>query len=252
MPLTMPASTLAQVPIAPESRPRDGHSGHSGRIGRGSGILASLLEDIESGKLPPGAPLDERALAARFEVSRTPVREALQQLEARELVVITPRQGAMVARMSISKIRGLMELLGELESFAARFAARRVDDATRERLQYTMLRCEEAAQSGAAAEYALANSMFHEAIFKGSRNEYLAAQLRQAHRLIQRYRVRDFQTPTQIRKSLDDHVAITRAISEGDEEAAAQAMLAHVPAGSSGFSEFLATVPPSFFETEAS
>ncbi len=222
------------------------------RDGRAAAILAALLEDIESGKLPPGAPLDERALATRFEVSRTPVREALQQLVARELVVITPRQGAMVARMSISKIRGLMELLGELESFAARLAARRVDADTRERLQRTLQRCEEAAQSGGTAEYALANSMFHEAIFKGSRNEYLAAQLRQAHRLIQRYRVRDFQTPAQIRKSLEDHVAIAKAISEGDEEAAAQAMLLHVPAGSSGFSEFLATVPPSFFEAESS
>ncbi len=135
----MPTSTLSQVPTAPKQPPREGPTG---KVGRGSGILASLLEDIESGKLPPGAALDERALAARFEVSRTPVREALQQLVARELVVITPRQGAMVARMSISKIRGLMELLGELESFAARLAARRVDDTTRERLQRTLTRCE--------------------------------------------------------------------------------------------------------------
>jgi DNA-binding GntR family transcriptional regulator len=239
----MPTTTPNPV-TSPATQPR--------RDGRAAAILAALLEDIESGKLPPGSPLDERALATRFEVSRTPVREALQQLVARELVVITPRQGAMVARMSISKIRGLMELLGELESFAARLAARRVDETSRERLQRTLRRCEEAAQNGGAAEYAIANSMFHEAIFKGSRNEYLAAQLRQAHRLIQRYRVRDFQTPAHIRKSLEDHVAITQAICEGDEEAAARAMLVHVPAGSSGFSEFLATIPPSFFEAESS
>ena len=243
MPIASPTPTGTPAP-SPQASPR--------RDGRATSILAALLDDIESGILPPGTPLDERALATRFEVSRTPVREALQQLVARELVVITPRQGAMVARMSISKIRGLMELLGELESFAARLAARRVDAATRERLQRTMQRCEEAAQNGGTAEYALANSMFHEAIFKGSRNEYLAAQLRQAHRLIQRYRVRDFQTPAQIRKSLEDHVAIANAIGQGDEEAAARAMLAHVPAGSSGFSEFLASVPPGFFEADAS
>ncbi len=239
----MPKPSLDQPPKPAAPQRRDG---------RAASILSALLDDIESGKLPPGAPLDERALATQFEVSRTPVREALQQLVARELVVITPRQGAMVARMSISKIRGLMELLGELESFAARLAARRVDATSRERLQRTLQRCEEAAQSGGTAEYALANSMFHEAIFKGSRNDYLAAQLRQAHRLIQRYRVRDFQTPAQIRKSLEDHVAIANAIGQGDEEAAARAMLAHVPAGSSGFSEFLASVPPGFFEADAS
>ncbi len=217
-------------------------------------MAATLLEDIESGALPPGAPLDERALAERFGVSRTPVREALQQLVARELVVISPRQGAMVARMSVSKIRGLMELLGELESFAARLAARRVDDAVRQRLASTLARCEAALAaspgSSASAEYAIANSAFHEAVYAGTRNDYLVAQLRQAHRLIQRYRVRDFQTPPQIKKSYDDHVAIAAAIRDGDEERAALAMRLHVPAGSVGFSEFLASVPASFFDAE--
>jgi DNA-binding GntR family transcriptional regulator len=50
------------------------------RAGRANEIRAALQEEIESGRLPPGSPLDERALALRFQVSRTPVREALQQL----------------------------------------------------------------------------------------------------------------------------------------------------------------------------
>ena len=241
----MPPSPTAALP---ELTPKlaDARSRH----GRGGKVLASLLDDIESGKLPPGAPLDERALASRFEVSRTPIREALQQLVARELVVITPRQGAIVARMSVSKIRGLMETLGELESFAARLAARRVDDDLRERLDRNLARCQDALDNGGAAEYAIANSSFHEAIYAGSRNEYLTMQLRNAHRLIQRYRVRDFQSNQQIRKSFDDHVQIAQAIRDGDESLAHETMLRHVPAGSTGFSEFLATVPASFFDSE--
>ncbi len=238
-------STLTASPATPDA---DLAAQAAIRPGHGGKILSALLEDIESGKLPPGTPLDERLLATRFQVSRTPVREALQQLVARDLVRITPRQGAMVARLSVNQIRGLMEVLGELESFAARLAARRVDDALRLRLDATLARCQQAADSGGSAEYAVANSVFHEAIFAGTRNPYLTTQLRNAHRLIQRYRVRDFQSKAHIAKSLQDHVAIVAAIKDGDETAAAAAMNLHVPAGSTGFSEFLASVPPEFFD----
>src|SRR5215218_1111469 len=98
------------------------------RTGRANDIRATLQEEIESGKLPPGAVLDERALASRFDVSRTPVREALQQLAARDLVRIAPRQGVTVARLSISKVRAMLEFIGELEALCAKLAARRVDD----------------------------------------------------------------------------------------------------------------------------
>lgn len=224
-------------------RPRPG--------GRAADIRSVLQDEIESGRLPPGAPLDERALAARFDVSRTPVREALQQLAARDLVRIAPRQGITVSRLSISKVRAILEFIAELESLAAKLAARRVDEALRQQLDESMARCQDAAVSGGAAEYALANALFHEIIYAGSRNVYLAEQIRQSRRLIQRYRVKDFQTKQQIAKSLQDHLKVTRAIQNGDEMAAAQAMLQHVPVGGSGFSEFLATVPMHFFESEA-
>ncbi len=220
------------------------------RAGRAAEVRARLQEEIESGKLAPGDVLDERALAERFQVSRTPVREALQQLAALDLVRIAPRQGVSVARLSIGKLRAIMEAISELEAACARLAARRVDDALRRRLDDALARCQDAAIRGGAAEYALANSIFHEAVYAGSRNEYLADQIRVARRLVQRYRPRDFQNPVQINKSLQDHLKIVRAIQAGDEALAAQAMSLHVPAGSTGFSEFLAAVPGSFFEAD--
>lgn len=221
------------------------------RGGRAADIRGVLQDEIESGRLPPGAPLDERALAARFEVSRTPVREALQQLAARDLVRIAPRQGVTVSRLSIAKVRAMLEFIAELESVAARLAARRIDDALSRQLDEALARSQEAAVNGGAAEYTLANAVFHEAIYAGSRNAYLAEQIRLARRMIQRYRVRDFQSKQAIAKSLQDHLKIARAIQSGDEAAAAQAMQLHVPAGSTGFSEFLATVPMNFFEADA-
>lgn len=235
---TLPSSASDDIP-ADEARPRQGRSGD---------IRAVLQNEIETGQLPPGSLLDERALAARFAVSRTPVREALQQLAARELVRIAPRQGITVARLSIARLRATMEAIGELEAACAKLAARRADDELRRTLDDALARCQDAAVHGGAAEYALANSLFHEAVYAGSRNAYLAEQIRLARRMVQRYRPKDFQNPSQINRSLQDHLRIARAIQAGDEAAATQAMLLHVPAGSTGFSEFLATVPPSFFD----
>jgi DNA-binding GntR family transcriptional regulator len=239
---TSPESANLEIAVTGEDlRPRGGRS-HE--------IRNVLQEEIESGKLAPGAPLDERALATRFQVSRTPVREALQQLAARDLVRIAPRQGVSVSRLTISQVRAIMETVGELESLSAKLAARRVDDVLRQELN-TAIDCgQEAAITGSTADYAIANTLFHETIYAGSRNPYLAELIRNARRQIQRYRIRDFHTKAQMSKSLKEHLQIARAIQEGDETLAAQAMLLHVPSGSTGFSEFLARMPMSFFETD--
>jgi DNA-binding GntR family transcriptional regulator len=145
------------------------------RIGRANEIRAALQDEIESGQLPPaGASLDERALAARFLVSRTPVREALQQLAARDLVRIAPRPGVTVAKVSINTIRGMMETLGELEALSAKTVARRVDDKLRRSLDDALSRCQDAAIQGGSAEYAVANTWFHEVDYNSSRNSYLS------------------------------------------------------------------------------
>ena len=238
-----------QPPVAAEPAIQTASESHQ-RGGRAKDILATLQDEIESGKLGPGAALDERALATRFDVSRTPVREALQQLAAHGLVRIAPRPGVFVSRLSVNKVRAMLEYISELESLCAKLAARRLDDEVKRALDAAVAQCEEAAEHGGAAEYAVANAVFHEAIYAGCRNEYLAEQIRQARRLIQRYRPRDFQTKAQTAASLADHRTIARAIQAGDEALAAETMLLHVPAGTTGFSEFLAKVPMSFFEND--
>lgn len=218
-----------------------------------STIRDTLQAEIEGGKLPPGTPLDERALAAHFSVSRTPVREALQQLAAQNLVRITPRHGVAVARMSIPQLRDMLELLGELEALCAKLAARRVSPELKASLDAALQRGIEASHSGNIGEYSAANVQFHEAIQAGSRNELLAQQVRPLRRLIQRYNVnnRQLQTPSQIEKSIESHKRIVQAILAGDEGLAYQLMLEHVPAGATGFSEFLSALPSDFFEDAA-
>lgn len=235
----MPSAT----PTAAEPPPK-------ARTGRAADIRATLQEEIESGQLPPGALLDERALAARFEVSRTPVREALQQLAVGALVRINPRQGVQVARISIGRLRATLEAITETECVVVRLAARRLDTDLRSALESALARCEAAASQGGAGEYALANAVFHEAIYAGCRNAVLCEQLRVLRRRVHRYRVRDFQTQPMIDRSLVEHRRIAAAVLAGDEDAAAAAMREHLPLGHAGFGEFLATVPTSFFEPD--
>lgn len=213
-------------------------------------IRVTLEDEISSGHLPPGAALDERALAERFGVSRTPVREALQQLAAIDLVHIASRNGVFVKRMTVAQLRSIWELLAELEAICAKLAARRIDEGQRAALEAALEMGRKAIAAGDSQAYRSANHAFHEAVYAASRNEQLVDSLRTIRRATQRYRINDLRTQTQIHRSQDDHERIAGAIVAGDSEAARDAMFAHVPIGTSGFSEFLSTVPSGFFEFE--
>ncbi len=114
---TRPAERLEpDLPAEPSAEPA---------LRRAEEIRQVLQAEIESGTLVPGTALDEKSLTERFGVSRTPVREALQQLATLELVRMAPRQGALVARLSVNKVRGMLELISELEGVVAMLATRR-------------------------------------------------------------------------------------------------------------------------------
>jgi len=220
----------------------------AGRTSLADDIRTTLEAEIEAGVLYPGAPLDERELARRFDVSRTPVREALQQLAAQGLVSVAPRHGVAVARLSVGKVRAMLEYVGELEALAARLTARRRDEGLYAALEAGLSLCRRVAATPGAVGYAAANAAYHEAIYQGCHNEILAGQIRSARRQLQRYRMRDFATSQQVVRSLEDHQRIADAIRAGDEQRAAAAMAVHVPAGTTGFAEFLATVTTHFFD----
>ena len=91
-------------------------------------ISKSLELEILTGKLEPGEKLDEVKLAKRFEVSRTPIREAIAELAAAGLVETRPRRSAIVATFSIQQIFDMYEVLAVLEGLCAGLAARRMSE----------------------------------------------------------------------------------------------------------------------------
>ena len=126
------------------------------------------------GALAPGAPLDETGLALRFEVSRTPVREALRTLAASGLVQVRPHlRPSSRVRASIS-LQACSKSMAELEALCAGFAAERMTSSERRALEdiHEVLRV--MIQSGDPQRYHEVNEAFHSAIYGGAHNNYLA------------------------------------------------------------------------------
>ena len=201
------------------------------RVNLSDKIRAALEEEIVSGTLTAGCRIDEQELMERFGVSRTPAREALQQLATTGLVEMVPRQGAVVAQLSLSAYVAMLEMLAELEGLAARLSARRMPLALRKDLQAAVKACEDAAARDNVEEYERANRWFHETVYDGSLNEVLARQLREMRLRMRQPQRSLFDRPNRIRNSLIEHRVIVEAILAGDEAGADNGMVQHISSG---------------------
>jgi Transcriptional regulators len=203
--------------------------------------IRGLIEaDIASGKLAPGARLEEAALAERFKVSRTPVREALAQLASAGLVEMRPRQGAVVATLGLETILEMFEVMANLESLCAELCARRMTVADQEELMALHQRCAEVIESGDADAYYEANRRFHEAIYVGCRNTYLEEMTRSLRNRVSPYRRIQLRHPGRLRRSLEEHDAIVKAIIASDPDTAREATKRHIAVQGDTFTDFMA------------
>lgn len=212
-------------------------------------VRRMLEDEINNGRLMPGDALDERQLADRFKVSRTPIREAIHQLAAQGLVRAIPRQGVYVSRMSIKELLAMFELQAELEGICARYSARRMSTEQRATLKSIYERQCDCIERGDPIQYAQENADFHEVIYRGSHNRYLAEQSRLIRRRTEIYRQNTFQREGRVAESCREHARVVEAILAGNGEAAYQAMRDHISVGGHGFAEFVSTVPDQMLDS---
>lgn len=191
-------------------------------------LREALEEDIVSGRLRPGQRLDEVGLAERFEVSRTPIREALIQLASSGLVEIRPRRGAFVMLLGPRALIESFELMAEIEAACGRLAARRMTPEDKAALQAAHAACAEAVRAGEMAAYYPANAVFHQAIYAATANRVLAEEARRLQLRLQPYRRLQLRVPRRMDASFVEHEAILAALAAGDGEAAATHLRAHV------------------------
>jgi DNA-binding GntR family transcriptional regulator len=202
----------------------------------------TLEEDIVRGEFTPGERLDEVGLTERFGVSRTPVREALQQLAAVGLVETIPKRGAFVARVGLPELVEMFEVMAELEGMCARLAARRITDSEAAALRESLEACERAAEGGDSDAYYYENERFHACIYAASHNGFLMQQAHQLKTRLHPYRRLQLKVRNRVQRSLEEHRGIVQAIMAGDAARAEICVKQHVKIQGERFEDFIASV----------
>jgi DNA-binding GntR family transcriptional regulator len=198
------------------------------KITRAEELRLQLADEIVRGVLRPGSALDETDIARRFNVSRTPVREALRQLAASGLIDARAHRGAVVARPSIERLTGMFEAMAELEGMCAALAAERMTPAERHRLEAVHEELRVLSHAGNPDRFHEVNESFHNAIYAGSQNAYIAEITLSTRVRVQPFRRAQFRNLGRLAKSHAEHDRVVVAIMRGDRTGAAAAMRAHI------------------------
>jgi DNA-binding GntR family transcriptional regulator len=198
------------------------------KVTRAEELRLQLADEIVRGVLAPGAALDETDIARRFSVSRTPVREALRQLAASGLIDTRAHRGAVVARPSIERLTGMFEAMAELEAMCAGLAAERMTPAERHRLEAVHEELRVLSHAGNPDRFHEVNERFHNTIYAGSQNAYIAEITLATRVRVQPFRRAQFRNLGRLAKSHAEHDRVVVAILRGDRVGAAAAMRAHI------------------------
>jgi DNA-binding GntR family transcriptional regulator len=209
---------------------------------RSDRVRRQIADQIISGALRPGQELDEKKLAEAFNVSRTPVREALRQLAAASLVEWRPHQSAVVAKITPSKMVEMFEVMAELEGFCGRLAARRMTASEHANLISIHRKFRPYVQARDREGYHALNKTFHEAIYAGSHNQYLRAQASALYDRLAPYRAYQLKRPDALRLASEEHQAIIDAIVAGDGDAAFNLLTDHVSLSNELFADLVAAL----------
>ena len=194
---------------------------------QGNGAYRQILAEISNGTLLPGARLRETELAARFGISRTPVREAIRLLEADGLVAHMPRQGAAIRLLDYTEVMELYEMRAVLEGTAARLAARAASDMELDEL--IALNAEMAIATETATAYEL-NRQFHMTLLDAAKNRYLVKSVNALQKTLLILGPTTLVEPIRAQDAVTEHNAILVALRDRDGMRAETAMRAHIEA----------------------
>ena len=152
-------------------------------------VFNTLRQAILKGELAPGERLMEIQLAEKLGVSRTPNREAIRKLELEGLVLMIPRKGAEVAKISEKSLRDVLEVRRSLEELAIELACERMEAEDLRRLEQCQENFCRAIRSGSPMEMAESDEAFHDVIYQSTGNEKLVQMLNNLREQMYRYRL---------------------------------------------------------------
>lgn len=212
---------------------------------RRADLIAQELERlIFDGTFANGERLDEVQLAERFDVSRTPIREAIQRLALSGLAEQIPRRGVFVRQPGPVELMEMFEVMAELEAVCARLAASRMTDEALADLREANFRCNEAVDRKDADGYYRENERFHALLYQQSGNAFLEQECLRLHKRLQPFRRMQLRLRGRLRQSMGEHEAIVAALELGDGTKAADIIRSHVAVQGEKFHHLMASLKP--------
>ncbi|HHV13597.1 MAG TPA: GntR family transcriptional regulator [Clostridiales bacterium] len=183
-------------------------------------VFTKLREDILSGLYQENEELKENTIALELGVSRTPVREALRQLELEGLITMIPNKGAYVTGITSKDIHDIYMIRSYLEGLCARWACENITEAQIEALDEILYLSDFHARRSHYEQLVDLDNKFHEQIYKASGSKILNHVLTDFHHYVERVRKLTLAVPERAAKSSQEHAAILDAIRKRDGDLA--------------------------------
>ncbi len=187
-----------------------------------------IKQQIVTLELEPGSVVDESALQSQLEFGRTPIREALQQLERDKLVTIVPRRGIFVSEIKMAELPMLYESRIVLEAYIAKLAARRGQDSHWQEMQQVIDNVMDGDNFAPANELIDADRFCHEIMFDAANHPYLRETMIMLYAQSQRLWHKYLAHITDMRSAILEHNEILAALKAGDSELAAEQIETHI------------------------
>lgn len=191
-------------------------------------LIEILRDRIVNGVLPAGTPISERELCEEFNVSRTPLREALKVLASEGLVQLFRNRGAVVAAISVEMIEEKLGVISALEGYAARQVCQHATDDEIAGLVQLHKQFAREYDPKVPEHYFELHQALHRRIIELARNPALRDTYNLLSRHVQRARVEGLKRHAKLPDVVEENAAIVRAIRERDTAAAQQAVEKHL------------------------
>lgn len=191
-------------------------------------VFHKLREDILDGRYRQHDELRENAIATELGVSRTPVREALRQLELEGLVSIIPNKGAYVNGITAEDVKDIYLIRARLEGLCASMAAERISEEQLEQMEEIICLADFHEKKGHLYQLYSLDNRFHEILYEASGSKMLEHLLKDFHHYVQRVRKTTLSSGERAAKSTKEHSAILEAIREKDPGRADELATLHI------------------------
>lgn len=191
-------------------------------------VFNTLRQAILKGELAPGERLMEIQLAEKLGVSRTPIREAIRKLELEGLVLMIPRKGAEVAKISEKSLKDVLEVRRSLEELAIELACQRISDTDMEDMDAAQEAFRDAIAKGDAMEIAETDEAYHDVIYNCTRNTRLVQILNNLREQMYRFRLEYIKDEDKRQILLIEHEKILKALRSRHVAEARAAVREHI------------------------